>query len=222
MLAVARTFLALASTWRVRVRMPDGSVISPDRFPFEPDILAIRERDLLAPVPVARFAKAVALVAEGKDGDRAAVVAEWLGTSVVRGSSLHDPYSAAIRFCRALRSAPGPAILVVDGPVGPLGVAKPGIGAIAGHSGRAIRAVAVDARPRITLFYLWSKMIIPIPFARVTFAVSEPLTVSSTERSSVDRAAAEVTKMLESCAGRAGEAASKAARALSAQRQVAR
>jgi lysophospholipid acyltransferase (LPLAT)-like uncharacterized protein len=186
--------------------MPDDALIEARAFDFDPDLFAIRERDLLVIAPLGLLTKAIALVAEGKDGDRATIVTTSFGIETVRGSSLHSPETAAVRFCRALRSWPGPALLVVDGPVGPAGVAKPGIAAIAAVSDRAIRSVAVEARPRLTLFYLWSRMIVPLPFARIVIAVDEKLDVASSDRATIERIAPEVSRRLSLCAKRAAEA----------------
>lgn len=202
---LTHAFRLLASTWRVSVRMPDESRIAPEDYSFDRELFAIRERDLLVLVPIARLTKVASLVAEGKDGDRATVVADFLGAVTERGSSLHSPGVAAIRFCRRLRAWPGPGLLVVDGPVGPFGIAKPGVAAIASRSGREVRCVAADAWPKLTLFYLWSRMIIPLPFARVVIAVDERLVVGSSDRATVERSASEVTRRLGLLAERACE-----------------
>lgn len=222
LLGATGVWRAVASTWTIVVRMPDGSRIAPEDFPFERELFAIRERDLLAVVPIARLTRAITLVADGKDGDRASVVAERIGVATVRGSSIHDSAAAALRFCRALREWPGPGLLAVDGPLGPSGVAKRGIAALAGGSGMPIRAVAVDAKPKVTLGYLWSGMIVPLPFARIAIAVDDRIAVESSRRDSVDRATSLVTERLEACARLAADALEPRGVEASARRQVAR
>lgn len=181
-------------TFRVMVRCAAGDSRPADESRFGNELYAVRERDLVALACMARFARFHTLVARGRDGDWAAAVARGLGCAVIRGSSRHDPAAAAKALVDALRGSAAPAMLVVDGPVGPSGVAKEGIGAIARLTGRPIVIASADASPRIVLRGTWSRMRIPLPFARVDVALSAPLAVPhDANRETIREAAAHVT-----------------------------
>lgn len=180
--------------------MPDGTTRRGSEYPFSRELFAIRERDVLAASAFARYSHCVTMIAEGKDGDRAEAVARTLGMEVVRGSSRHHSIAAALGFARALRESPLPSVLVVDGPVGPMGVAKEGIVSMAAHSGRDIVPAALDASPKITLRYLWSQMIVPLPFARVRAVLANPLPAQDAKSQSRENVAREVTAIIASCA----------------------
>lgn len=175
----SRLLRSYARTWRIAMRYEDGRSAPPAQHRFERDVYAIRERDLVAVSGLWRFTHFVTLVAQGRDGDMATIVAEELGGLVVRGSSRHEPAGAAMAFVRALRETEAPALLVVDGPLGPSGVAKEGVAAVARLTGRRIIPLAAEVRAKIVLRGSWSRTIIPLPFARVTFAVGESIAVNA-------------------------------------------
>jgi hypothetical protein len=76
---------------------------------------------------------------------------------------------------RELGRLPHPAALVVDGPLGPTGAAKPGAVFCAVKTGRPLRALGAAARRAVVLDRLWSKLYIPLPFTRVVVACDAPL-----------------------------------------------
>ncbi len=185
--------LALRSL-RVTMRYADGTTRGASAHPFASEIYAIRERDLVTLSCMTRFTPFTTLIAQGKDGDWATVVGQGLGCHAVRGSSRHDPAASALSFVRALRNASTPAFLVVDGPLGPSGVAKEGIGAIARLTGRPVIPIVAEASVGMTLRQSWSQMVIPCPFARITISVGAPITVrANADRESIDRVADLVT-----------------------------
>lgn len=173
----ARLLRLYVRTWRMTAVFADGGTGSPASHPFGPEIYAIRERDTVMLSGIAGLAPFHTLVAQGKDGDWAAVVASELGCTVVRGSSRHDPVASSMAFVRGLRVSSSPAFLVVDGPLGPSGVAKEGIGTIARLAERSVVAIAAEARPAIVLRRTWSGIVIPLPFARVTIFAAPAIEV---------------------------------------------
>ena len=164
-------------TWRVRMRYDQGRTALPRNHDFGADLYAVRERDLVALGCLWRQAPFHTMIAQGRDGDWASIVGESLRCRSVRGSSRHDPAASAMAFVRALRGTNDPAFLVVDGPLGPSDVAKEGVGAIARLTARRIVPVAAEAWPRLVLRGSWSKMVIPLPFARVTISLASPIEV---------------------------------------------
>jgi lysophospholipid acyltransferase (LPLAT)-like uncharacterized protein len=181
-------------TWRVKVKYDQGRMGLPGDHRFGPDLYAVRERDLVAAGCLWRHASFQTMIAQGRDGDWASIVAEGLRCRFVRGSSRHDPAAAAMAFVRALRGTSDPAFLVVDGPLGPSGVAKEGVGAIARLTGRRIVPVAAEAWPRLVLRRSWSRMVIPLPFARLTISMASPIEVPDDgERETLARVASRVS-----------------------------
>lgn len=174
---LARLYRALHATLRVEGLLPDGSRTTPGTYPFGREIFALSERDALALGGVLSSARFTTLVARGRDGDWATEVAEALGGKVVRGATGRGGSRALAELLRALPSDDGPLALVVDGPLGPAGEAKPGAVLCAARTGRPLRAVAAAARREVVLGSTWSRLWLPLPFSRVVVAVEEPLPV---------------------------------------------
>lgn len=177
-------------SWRITLRDSDGLSSSAASHRFGEQIYAIRERDLVAVSCLSRYASFLTLIAQGSDGDWAAIVAEGLGSSAVRGSSRHDPAASAMAFVRSIQASCDPAFLVVDGPLGPSGVAKEGIGAVARFTRRPVVPTAAEASVRLVLRRTWSQMVIPLPFSRVTISLGAPIEVSANaDRPALERVA---------------------------------
>ena len=182
-------------TWRVRLHDAEGRTIVPASYRFGSEIYAIRERDLVSLSCFARYASFHTMIARGRDGDWASVVADVLGCRAVRGSSRHEPAASAMALVRDLRDTQEPAMLVVDGPLGPSGVAKEGVAAIARFTGRAVVPTAAEASARVVLKRTWSGMVIPLPFARVTVCLGAPIEVTpSADRPSLALVAQNVSR----------------------------
>jgi lysophospholipid acyltransferase (LPLAT)-like uncharacterized protein len=185
MMSLTRPLVAAAghllATWlgtlRVRMALPDGSSVLPSQYEFQSLIFAITERDVLASLAVARGRSFRALVAEGRDGDWAVALAAPLGCTFVRGSSLHHGARALRALVRALNADPAPAVMIVDGPVGPAGEVKEGVVACAALTRRAIVPAAMAATGKIVFRGSWAAHYLPLPFARVVIAVGEPMSV---------------------------------------------
>jgi lysophospholipid acyltransferase (LPLAT)-like uncharacterized protein len=175
--AAGHLFANWLRTLRVRMALPDGSSVAPSQYDFRSLIFAITERDLLASLAVARGRSFRALVAEGRDGDWAVEFAAPLGCTFIRGSSLHHGARALRALVRALNTDTAPAVMVVDGPVGPPNEVKEGVVACAALTRRAIVPAAMAARGKIVFRGSWAAHYLPLPFARVVIAVGEPMCV---------------------------------------------
>lgn len=190
----ARLFRLYVRSWRMTAVFADGGTGSPASHAFGREIYAIRERDTVMLAGIARLAPFHTLVARGKDGDWATIVATELGCTVVRGSSRHDPVAASMALVRSLRTSSSPAFLVVDGPLGPSGIAKEGIGTIARLAHRNVVAIAAHARPAIVLRGTWARIVIPLPFARVTIAAGAAIEMHrGSDRAMTDSVATRVS-----------------------------
>jgi lysophospholipid acyltransferase (LPLAT)-like uncharacterized protein len=126
----------------------------------------------------ARGARCTAvLVSHSADGEIQAGVMRSLGFAVLRGSSSHGGASGLRALLRVLSSSID-AAFAVDGPRGPLGVAKPGAAYAARAAGAVLLPVASASRRAWVLERTWDKFEIPLPFSRVAVVVGPPLSGS--------------------------------------------
>ncbi|MFH1176740.1 MAG: DUF374 domain-containing protein [Acidobacteriota bacterium] len=174
---LARVYRPYHRTLRIRGVERNGTLVDPRRYPQGRTIWAICERDMLAVAGLCAGLRLISLAALGRDGDRAAVFMESLGWQVVRGSSLRGGRRAFGELLTLLDSRPDPAAIVVDGPLGPAGVAKAGVVVAASRTGRPLRPYAVAASPRLVFRRTWSQLYLPLPFARTVIALDDPLSV---------------------------------------------
>lgn len=177
--AVGHLFTLWLRTIRVRVLLPDGTTVPPLAYDRRNLIFAMTERDLLAIAAVSRRRPFATLIAEGNDGDWVAALAAPLGCRAVRGSSLRGGTAAMLELVRILTESDTPAVLAVDGPVGPAGVAKPGVLVCAERTQRAIVPIAAAATHAI-VFRSWASHYLPLPFSGVVIATGSPVRDTST------------------------------------------
>jgi hypothetical protein len=105
------------------------------------------------------------MISQSKDGDYISKIVRILGWTPVRGSSTRGGREALEELKR--RAQEGCTIgHIVDGPKGPFGMVKPGLLAIAQHSGMPILPAIVSSEKRWT-FKSWDKFMVPKPFSRV-------------------------------------------------------
>ncbi len=173
----AALYRAYFATLRVQGLLAGGVAVDPAEYPFGREIFALCERDALALAGMIAHTRLTALVALGRDGDWASGVLARLGFGVVRGSSLRRGAGALIRLIRTMRGGEAPVAIVVDGPLGPSGEAKPGIVRCAQRTGRPIRALGVAARHRIVFRGTWSELFLPLPCSRIVVACEDPLSI---------------------------------------------
>jgi lysophospholipid acyltransferase (LPLAT)-like uncharacterized protein len=116
-------------------------------------------------------------VSRSRDGELIGATLRALGyADPARGSSSRGGSAALRGLLRHLGKGTTTAVLV-DGPRGPARVAKTGIIALARLADRPIQPVAFSARPAIRL-NSWDRSLIPLPFARVVCAYSDPLEIA--------------------------------------------
>lgn len=202
--ALGRLYGALYATLRVEGVLADGSRATPATYPFGREIFALCERDALALGGVLARTRFTTLIAPGRDGDWATEAVTALGGRVVRGATERGGAPALARLLRDLPGDDGPLGLVVDGPLGPSGIAKGGAVVCAGRTGRPLRPVAAAARRAVVVRRSWSRIWIPLPFARVVVVVGEALAVpAGLDRAQRDRFAGELTARLSDARRRA-------------------
>jgi len=116
-------------------------------------------------------------VSRSRDGDLIGATLRALGyTDPARGSSSRGGSAALRGLLRHLGNRTTTAVLV-DGPRGPARVAKTGVITLARLAELPIQPVAFSARPAVRL-KSWDRSLIPLPFARVVCAYSEPIRVA--------------------------------------------
>ncbi len=202
--ALGRLYGLLHRTLRVEGILPDGSRVTPASYPFGPEIFAFCERDALALGGILGRARFTTLIAPGRDGDWATEVVRSLGGRVVRGATLRGGAQALAQLLRGLPGDDGPLALVVDGPLGPSGVARGGAVVCAARTGRPLRPIGAAARRAPVLNRSWSRIWLPLPFSRVVVVVGEPLPVpAGLDRKDRERLAAELTARLAEARSRA-------------------
>ena len=184
------------ATLRITALLPDGSTMSASDYAFGSEIYALAERDSVTMAGLTLGRRFTVLVAHGRDGDWASATLEALGCRIVRGSSRLGGASAFITLVRDRRVAGGPAALVVDGPLGPPGVAKAGAAMLAVKTGLPLRILGVAVRHRVVLRGTWAGFEIAWPFARVVIAVQDVSDPASAGDLDHDALARELTREL--------------------------
>ncbi|MCD4751204.1 MAG: DUF374 domain-containing protein [Thermoanaerobaculales bacterium] len=166
-------------TVRTRVLLDDDLTMPPKSYRSGREIYALSETDAIALGALVIGRDFVALVAEGRDGDWATALLKGLGCQVVRGSSLRGGLRGLRGLLTALDESAGPAAIVVDGPLGPAGQAKPGSIFLSKYTGRPIRGVAAAASRAVVFRNSWSRIYVPLPFSTVVVACGDRITVPS-------------------------------------------
>lgn len=117
------------------------------------------------------------------DGEYIARIIESFGFHAVRGSSSRGGVRALLGMHTIVENQ-GVAAFTIDGPRGPLYVAKPGPTLLARNTGQPVRSFYVAVRDAWVL-KSWDRLIIPKPFSPVHVRWAEPIYVPR-ETSSAD------------------------------------
>ena len=149
----------------------------------EPFVLCMWHGDLLSQIfNYHHFRKGwvvKALISENRDGEIIAKTAELFNCGAVRGSSSHGASKVLMRALRELKVGNDVAI-TPDGPRGPRFSFAGGVITIAQKSGAKI--VVCNSKPsKYWQFNSWDKFILPKPFGKIDFYMSEPLDISNLE-----------------------------------------
>jgi lysophospholipid acyltransferase (LPLAT)-like uncharacterized protein len=169
----ARCYRAYFATFRLQVLRTDGSLIVPRDYPYGREVFALCERDALALGGILTGRRFTVLVAHGRDGDLASAFLAALGCRIVRGSSARGGTGALRALVPLLSQSAEPLGLVVDGPLGPAGRAKPGAVICAIETGRPLGALGAAARHAFVFPRTWSGIYLPLPFTRVAIVLDD-------------------------------------------------
>jgi lysophospholipid acyltransferase (LPLAT)-like uncharacterized protein len=119
------------------------------------------------------------LISQSKDGEIIAKIYTLFGGEAIRGSSSKGATKALISTIKEIKSGFDIAI-TPDGPRGPRFSVADGVIAIAQKSGAKI--VILNSKPtKYWQFKSWDKLILPKPFGKIDFYMSEPFDISNLE-----------------------------------------
>jgi lysophospholipid acyltransferase (LPLAT)-like uncharacterized protein len=147
----------------------------------EPFILCMWHGDLLSQIfNYGHFRKAwviKALISENRDGEMIAKIAKLFNCGSIRGSSSKGAAKVLINTLKELKIGNDIAI-TPDGPRGPRYSIADGIVAISQKSGKNIRCFN-SIPSRYWQFKSWDKFVLPKPFGKIDFYISEPFSVQN-------------------------------------------
>ncbi len=173
---VAAALRCLGATWRVHVTGPD-----PFASGRQPVLGALLHRDFLVAAWFYRDRGIHVGVSRSRDGARIDAVLRALGYGgSARGSSTRGGLAAQRALLGRLEAGASVAV-VVDGPRGPAGEAKPGVVQLARHAARPIQPVVFESRPAWR-FGSWDRTALPLPFARINCRYADPIEVAEGEK----------------------------------------
>ena len=119
------------------------------------------------------------MISQSKDGEIISRVYALFGVDAIRGSSSKGGTKALISTIKEIKSGFDVA-LTPDGPRGPRFSIADGVIAIAQKSGAKI--IVLNSQPsKYWQFNSWDRFILPKPFGKVDFYMSEPFDISSLE-----------------------------------------
>ena len=160
--------------WTVRVQFRNAEQLF-ERWEREQVILAFWHNRVVM-MPIAGHGKRWCIMnSQSRDGEIATRALNRWGIRSVRGSATRGGTAGFLQLVRAFRSGYHLAI-VPDGPRGPRYQVKPGVIHLARATGATIFPVSYAATRQRQL-RSWDRLIIPLPFARITYVVGEPIEV---------------------------------------------
>ena len=153
-----------ASLWikslRIRLAVPPN---------FEPGILGIWHRDLLASCAAFRNWGVHALISQSSDGDFFAMTAQRLGYIVTRGSDTHG--ATNVRHLLKPLKENQFAGMALDGPHGPADKVKPGSIWLSKMSERPLWLIRARYGAHIKLM-TWDNFILPLPLSTIDIQIN--------------------------------------------------
>jgi len=139
-------------------------------------ILAVWHSRILLVDYLFKHVDGVAMVSSSKDGEIAARILQRQGNKAVRGSTNKGSVRALSGFIKKLNDRSRPAIIVADGPKGPVYKVKPGIIFLSKKTRYPIVPISYSAK-RIKVFSSWDHFILPYPFTKCKVVYGDPVFV---------------------------------------------
>lgn len=119
------------------------------------------------------------------DSEYIARFIQRFGFGAARGSSTRGGKAALIQMIRAVRSGKS-AAFTVDGPRGPIYVAKPGACLLAAKSNAPLLPFSITL-DRCWKLRSWDRIQIPKPFSKAVVRIGKPIVVADSEESQVEK-----------------------------------
>ena len=166
----------LSLSWRVRLDHREH--VESVRAAGRPAILALYHGRMLMGARLLRPFASLVMVSHSRDGERIARTIERIDWKSIRGSSSRGGARALLELARRL-SPEVSCCHLVDGPLGPAGEVKPGLLALAKHSGALIVPVYLAGKPCWEASS-WDRFQVPLPFARIHARFGKPFEVPAT------------------------------------------
>lgn len=156
----------------------------PKNIPSKPLIVAMWHGELIMqPLNYRKFKpKGIikVIVSKHKDGRIISKICEYLGVGSIDGSSSKGGAKALINAIKSIKQGIDVAI-TPDGPRGPRHSVADGIVALAQKTDSDI--VSLNIKPsKYWEFSSWDKFILPKPFSKINFYVSEPFSITGMEK----------------------------------------
>jgi lysophospholipid acyltransferase (LPLAT)-like uncharacterized protein len=148
-------------------------------------------------LPLLRFPRpkaTAALVSHSRDGERQAFMLKRFGLHIRRGSSSRGASSGLRSLLRVLRGGTDIA-LAVDGPKGPVGIAKQGPVWLAKYGNAVLAPLGSASSCAWTFSRAWDGFTLPLPFTRIAVVLGAPPAEGAT--------AEELTRAIEKANARA-------------------
>jgi lysophospholipid acyltransferase (LPLAT)-like uncharacterized protein len=162
----------LCATLRFEERL-EPSARPADRILDEPGVYVFWHRCLLLAAYRYRNLGIRILISASFDGELIARVVERLGFIPIRGSSSRGGAAGLLALTRA-RAAGHKTAITIDGPRGPVYVAKEGAAAVAQRANSTAACFYLHPKRAWTL-NSWDKFLIPKPFSRVVITWQAPI-----------------------------------------------
>ena len=130
--------------------------------------------------------KAKVIISDHKDGEIFTRVISHFGIGAIRGSSSKGAVRALMNAFSELKNGTD-VVITPDGPRGPIYSVADGAVTIAQKKNLKIYALNYEAN-RFWQFKSWDQMILPKPFSRINYSLSEPLDIADMELESAKEA----------------------------------
>jgi lysophospholipid acyltransferase (LPLAT)-like uncharacterized protein len=152
----------------------------PQDLNFSPTVFVFWHRCILPACYAFRNRKIAVMTSSSFDGEYIARIIELFGYRAVRGSSTRGGVRALLGMHTEIEEGRS-AAFTIDGPLGPIYVAKPGPVLLARNTGVPIVAFYVAPQRAWTL-NSWDRMLIPKPFSRVSVRIGRYIHVPENAR----------------------------------------
>jgi lysophospholipid acyltransferase (LPLAT)-like uncharacterized protein len=160
--------------WSWRIEVTESPAVAEFYKQKTPFIIAHWHGDELGILHLLKHYHVACIISTSKDGNIMNRAVELLGAETVRGSSTRGGTQALKGMIRLKKKGRRPSV-AVDGPKGPIYKVKPGVFQISRLTQLPIVPISFHADRVFTFEKSWNKSQLPLPFARVSIRLGEPI-----------------------------------------------